>query len=100
MLERAIGWMNGRGVEPVLVLNPVHPRVLAVRLASGWEGKAEAAAFLAAMGQRVRFRIVDLTDVASFGGDPDGFADGTHVSRATMRLALAAVVAREGDALR
>ena len=50
--------------------------------------------------QEYDFPVVDMTGVESFGGDPAGFFDATHMTTENQRRMIDAVLARAGDALR
>ena len=58
-------------------------------------GTQWAVQHLQALRQRHRFDFIDLTDVRTFAGLPNGFADPTHVSAANMRLMLRYIVAHD-----
>lgn len=91
--ERALELFNRHGVEPVLVIMPYHPEVLAAFRAVGWGAKEDAlSAYLESLREAYRFHVLDYTDIASFGGDPDAFYDGAHVKASNARRILARAV--------
>jgi hypothetical protein len=99
--EQAVADMNRFGDAPVIVLGPVHP---AYRAAFGGAAaydrlNARLTTYLAGLRDRLRFTVVDLRDLESFGGSPDEFYDGIHLHVANMRKLLAAAVQEAGPAL-
>jgi hypothetical protein len=95
--EKTIGLLNAHGTTPVIVLMPTQPDVLAVLAAAGaLERRDQLLAYLRGLSPRYRLRIVDLTEISSFGGDPVQFYDGVHMMRANADRALRAIV-READ---
>ncbi len=93
---RLIAWMDSQGATPLVVMNPLHPALLrALERDGGFARHTWAVRHLQALGQRHRFDFIDLTDVRTFAGLPNGFADPTHVSLANMRLMLRYIVAHD-----
>ena len=90
--ERTLTFMNDHGVRPVLVLNPIYPRVLAELEKFGFPGRAAAYAYLNALRRRLDFVLVDCQNIGVWGGSPDDFDDATHVNRANMRRMLGYIV--------
>jgi len=79
--EKTIAFCNRHGVIPLVVIMPYHPKVLEAFRAVGWEVKVDRLrAYLAGLQTRCDLRVVDLLDIAMFGGDPDEFYDGAHVT--------------------
>lgn len=79
--EKTVKLFNGRGIVPVAVIMPYHPRVLAAFRAVGWEVKVDRLRkYLAALQTRCDLRVVDLLEIESFGGSPDEFYDGAHIT--------------------
>ena len=99
--ERTLGLFNLHGVTPVLVIMPYHPTVLAAFRAVGWQTRADAfKAYLESLRAAYRFELLDYSELASFGGTPDGFYDGAHVQRVNARRILAQAVADAPAAFR
>jgi hypothetical protein len=84
--ERTLGFLNECGITPILVSMPVHPTVLAVFREHDWQARQdEFVDYLDGLEDKHDFRFLDLTEVSSFGGDPDGFYDGVHIDAANTR---------------
>jgi hypothetical protein len=98
--EHAVADMNRWGVEPVIVLGPVHP---AYRTALGGPAydrlNRVLTSYLESLHGRLRFTVVDRRQLSSFGGTPDEFYDGIHLHVANMRKMLASAVQEAGPAL-
>jgi hypothetical protein len=97
--ERTIAFMNRHGSRPVIVLNPIHPRVLAELQKYGFPKRKAAYAYLDGLQQRLDFVVVDCEDIRAWGGSAAEFADATHVDRVNMRRMLRYIVAWSGGAL-
>jgi len=79
--EKTIKLFNQHGVVPVVVIMPYHPTVLEAYRAVGWEVKVDRLrAYLADLQNRCDLRVVDLLEIGSFGGSPDEFYDGSHIT--------------------
>ena len=79
--EKTIKLFNRRGIVPVVVIMPYHPRVLQAFREVGWETKVDRLrTYLANLQERCDLRVVDLLEIESFGGSPDEFYDGAHVT--------------------
>ena len=99
--EKTLRLFNDHGTTPVIVVMPVHPRVLtALRPYSRDRGHAQLLAYLHGLQKRYHLKVVDLTELSSFGGDEDGFYDGVHISRENSDRVIDALVERAGDVLR
>lgn len=99
--EKTLRLLNEHGTTPVIVVMPVHPRVLAALRPYGRDHRhARFLAYLTGLEKRYSLRVVDLTELSSFGGDPDGFYDGVHITRENSDRVIDALVERAGDVLR
>ncbi len=98
--ERALAFMNKRGEEPVLVLNPVYPSVLAELNKYGYAGRRASLEEIASLHKRFKFVFVDAQDIRRWGGTAYDWSNATHVNRANMRRLLRYVVAHSAGALR
>jgi hypothetical protein len=98
--EQAVADMNRWGVEPVIVLGPVHPAYRAAMGGPAYDRlNDELTAYLASLHGRLRFTVADERDLATFGGSPNEFYDGIHMHVANMRKMLANAVREAGAAL-
>jgi hypothetical protein len=97
--ERTIRFMNRHGSQPVIILNPIHPRVLAELEKYGFPKRKAAQEYLRRLHQRLDFVVVDCQDIRVWGGSSAGFDNATHIDRASMRRLLAYVVAHSAGAL-
>jgi hypothetical protein len=98
--ERALEFMNRRGEEPVIVLNPVYPSVLAELEKYGYAGRRATLEKIAELHKRYRFVFVDAQDIRTWGGTARDWSNATHVNRSNMRRMLRYIVAHSGGALR
>ena len=99
--EKTLRLLNDHGTTPVIVVMPVHPRVLAALRPYGRDRRQRRfLAYLSGLEKRYRLKVVDLTELSSFGGDPNGFYDGVHITRENSDRVIDALVERAGDALR
>lgn len=98
--ERTLARMDAWGEPPVIVLTPLHPAMRRALAPLGWtKRRQQVLEFLAGLRARHRFEFLDLTLLSSFGGSPDGFYDGFHLTLPNMHRLLDAVVRRERNAL-
>jgi hypothetical protein len=98
--ERALAFMNRRGEEPVIVLNPVYPSVLAALDRYGFAGRRATLEMVAKLHRRFRFVFVDAEDIRKWGGNSRDWTNATHINRGNMRTLLRYVVAHSDGALR
>ncbi|MEZ5126383.1 MAG: hypothetical protein R2826_09065 [Thermoleophilia bacterium] len=85
--EKLLKLYNDHGVTPAIVIMPYHPDVLAAFRAVGWEVKQDRLkAYLAETQKKYDFVVLDYTEIESFGGNPDWFYDGAHITRANSNL--------------
>lgn len=92
---RLIRWMNAHGATPVVVMNPLHPALLRALQRQGFPAHRWAVTYLRALQRTSRLDFIDLTDVRTFHGLPNGFFDPTHVSVRNMDLMLKYIVAHD-----
>ena len=97
--EKALAFMNARGERPVIVLNPIHPAVLAELRRYGFPARRASLQYLHEHHARFDFTIVDAQDIHRWRGSPTGFWDPRHINTANMRLLLAYIVKHSGGAL-
>jgi hypothetical protein len=91
--EKSVALLNGWGVEPVIVCMPVHPEVLGLLREHGWQRRHERfLEYLSALRGRLRFAVLDLTEISSFDGDPSAFYDGVHIKRENAQRMIDVIV--------
>jgi hypothetical protein len=98
--ERTLAFMNRRGERPVIVLNPIHPRVLAELRRWRYPARRTALAYLRRLHRRFHFVVVDAQDSRRWHGSPTDWSNATHINRRNMRRLLRYVVAHSHGALR
>ena len=80
--EKTMRLYNDHDVTPLIVVMPYQPRVLRAFREAGFQKHLDRlAAYLRDAGTRCRFRVLDLTDIRTFGGSSTEFYDGAHVTR-------------------
>ena len=80
------------------MLTPTQPEVLTAAQHAGWRKRhAEVLRLLEQLQQQYDFAVVDMTGVESFGGDPAGFFDATHMTTENQRRMIDAVLSRAGE---
>lgn len=100
-IERALAFMNRHGSTPVIVLNPIHPAILAELRRHAWAERRRAMlATLAYLRERHRFVVVDAQNISAWRGTRIDWNDSNHVNRLNMRRLLRHIVARSHGALR
>ena len=100
-VEKTLQLFASWGGAGVVVLTPTQPEVLTAAQEAGWRLRhAETLRLLEQLQQQYDFAIVDMTSVSSFGGDPAGFFDATHMTHENQRRMIDAVLSQAGDRLR
>lgn len=98
--EKTLASMETWGDPPVIVLTPIHPAMRRALAPLGWsERRREVLAYLHELQRRHRFRLLDMTSLSSFGGSPNDFYDGLHLTLPNMQRLLDTIVRRERRAL-
>jgi len=99
--EKTLALLNEHGTSPLLVIMPVHPRVLAALPAEQWQRSLSLfKAKLAELAHTYDFTVLDMTHIASFGGDPQAFYDGVHFKVSNARKLIATAVREAPQAFR
>jgi hypothetical protein len=99
--EQTVQLLNEHGTTPVIVLMPIHPRVLRVMRAHGMGGEREQLReYLAEFGQTAQVKVLDLTAIRSFNGRADWFYDGVHITRGNANRVILTVKRKAGDCLK
>jgi hypothetical protein len=87
--EKLLRLYNDHGVTPAIVLMPQHPVALAAFREVGWQAKNDALlAYLHGLEDEHELRVLDYTEIESFGGKARYFYDGSHVTKENARLLL------------
>jgi hypothetical protein len=97
--ERTIAFMNRHGERPVIVLNPIHPQVLAELEKYGFPRRKAAHEYFDRLKHRLDFVVVDCEDIRAWGGSADEFSNATHIDPVNMRRMLRYVVSHSAGAL-
>ncbi len=91
--EKTMGLLDEMGTTQVVVLMPLHPRLLDAVRDAGWsERRAEVVAWLRSEEKKHGFRLLDLSELSRIKGDPFDFYDGFHVKRANARRLVRTIV--------
>jgi hypothetical protein len=99
--EDTIRLLNDHGTTPVIVLMPVHPRVLRVMKAHDMGGeRQELREYLAQLGETLHIKVLDFTTIKSFNGKADWFYDGVHITHSNANRVIKAVKAQAGECLK
>ncbi len=87
---RTIRLLNSRGIKPLIVIMPYHPRALKAFRSVGWGVKERwLRTYLSGLQKKgCTFRIVNCVSIRSFGGNPAGFYDGSHLTVENSRRLL------------
>jgi len=91
--EQTLDYMDRHDIEPLLVIMPIHPRVIRAVRDEHWDNwRASFKAYLADLQKSYHFTVLDFTFIRTFDGDPDAFFDGVHMKPLNMRRLLRAAV--------
>jgi hypothetical protein len=100
-VEKTLQLYASWGGTGVFVLTPTQPEVMTAAQRAGWQQRHDRVLRMLESYQRqYDFAIVDMTDIASFGGDPGGFFDATHMTLENQRKMVDAALREAGDTLR
>jgi hypothetical protein len=99
--EDTIRLLNEHGTTPVVVLMPIHPRVLRVMKQHGMGGERERLrAYLAELSETLSIKVLDFTTIKSFNGKADWFYDGVHITQRNTNRLIVAVKGQAGEYLK
>jgi len=99
--EQTIALLNDHGTTPVIVLMPIHPRVLRVMKLHQMGGEREQIReYLASLADTYDLKVVDFTRIQSFNGKPGWFYDGVHITRSNADRVISALRAKAGEYLK
>ena len=99
--EKTVSTMNSWNIRPVIVLTPVHPAFARAIGPIGWTLRHhQLVAYLRSRRTRLRFDLLDASNIKTFGGTPHGFYDGVHMKVANVRRLVAWIVRKAGADLK
>jgi hypothetical protein len=99
--EKTLELLNAHGTTPVIVLMPIHPRVLRVMEQHQMGGDREnLREYLAGLTETYDIEVVDFTRIQSFKGEPGWFYDGVHITRRNSDRVITALKAQAGEYLK
>jgi hypothetical protein len=99
--EDTIRLLNEHGTTPVIVLMPIHPRVLRVMKEHGMGGERQRLRdYLAELGETLSIKVLDFTTIRSFNGNADWFYDGVHITRRNTNRVIVAIKGKAGEYLK
>jgi hypothetical protein len=99
LFEHLVAYMNDLGAQPVIVLNPVYPSILAALRRHGNPLATSSLDYLHALQSRYDLVIVDCEDSHEWGGSDADWTNPTHIDRANMRRMLRYIVSHSDGAL-
>jgi len=77
--EWTLSYLTKQHCRVLLVLLPIHPKVLKVIANDNWRAAHQNLLdYLTGLQAKYSFSYLDFTQIASFGGDPQAFYDGVH----------------------
>ncbi len=97
--RKLLGFVNAQGATPVIVLNPIYPRVLALREKYGFPELKAAKTYIAWLRKRYRFALVNGENIHAWGGKASDFTNIDHIDRRNMDRLLRYVVHHSGGVL-
>ena len=98
---KTIRLLNKHHIKPLIVIMPYHPRVLNAFMAVGWGVKQRwLLTYLSKLQDRLDFRVLNCLDINTFGGSPNGFYDGAHLTAGNSRRLIRYCVARAPSCFR
>lgn len=96
--EKTLALLNEHGTTPVLVLMPVHPRVLRVMREHHMGGARERLkAYLLELQATYDIKVLDFTSISSFNGERAWFYDGVHITRRNANRLISALKAQADE---
>src|SRR5580765_5267755 len=97
--QKLLGFANAHGAKPVVVLNPILPKVLTALEKYGFPALKAANVYLAWLHARYQFISLNCERIGLWGGLASDFSDVNHIDRENMSRLLRYVVAHSGHAL-
>lgn len=87
--EQSVAAMNQWHTRPIIVLTPVHPRFAREIGPLGWALRhRQLVSYLRSLRPRLKFDLLDASNIRTFGGTPGGFYDGVHMKVANVHRLL------------
>ena len=84
--SRTLLLLNRNHIRPLIVIMPYHPTARKAFMKVGWGVKQRHLRNYLKRLQRYRdFRVVNCLDIKTFGGSPNGFYDGAHLTAGNSR---------------
>jgi hypothetical protein len=79
--EDTLALMNEQGEAPLIVLTPINPKLRKYIDPLGWpERHQQVLDYLESLRSTYDFEFIDITDITTWDGDPEGFYDGVHMT--------------------
>jgi len=97
--QKLLALANAQGATPVVVLNPIYPKVLAARRKYGFPELKAANVYLAWLHARYKFVSLNCEDIRTWGGTAYDFSSIDHIDRYNMNRLLTYVVAHSNGVL-
>jgi hypothetical protein len=99
--EDTVRLLNEHGTTPVIVLMPIHPRVLRVMKQYDMGDERQLLRdYLAELANTLSIKVLDFTTISSFNGKPEWFYDGVHITRRNTERVIVAVKGKAGEYLK
>lgn len=92
---RTIRLLNAYKIKPLIVIMPYQPQALNAFLRVGWGVKQRwVVNYLRKLSQHLDFKVVNCLRISTFGGSPEGFYDGSHLTAGNSRRLIRYLIAR------
>jgi hypothetical protein len=98
-LQKLLAFANAQGAKPVIVLNPLYPKVFAARQKYGFPELKAANTYLTWLHTQYQFIDLNCENIATWGGKASDFSNVNHIDRYNMDRLLKYVVAHSNGAL-
>ncbi|NLE22705.1 MAG: hypothetical protein GX624_08005 [Actinobacteria bacterium] len=99
--EDTVRLLNEHGTTPVIVLMPIHPRVLRVMKEHDMGGERQRLRdYLAALAETHDIKVLDFTTIGSFNGRASWFYDGVHITRRNTNRVITALKLKAREQLK
>ena len=98
---RTIRLLNKHHIKPLIVIMPYHPRALSAFLSVGWGVKERwLRTYLSKLSEHLDFRVLNCLQISTFGGTPNGFYDGAHLTAENSRRLIRYCIAHAPSCFR